>query len=668
MSLRAKLIVFIVAFAFLPLSVFGIYQSYDRYQEESGKMKKELLVGLEAQQRILSRFMEGLCQDVKFISRSMAVVNLMNGVSDEDNDEIEYWRETLSRVLLTFAKNRQTFADLRFTLAGEAKPIIAVVYDGKDSRSVAEAQLPPGYESASAAGKPSVTWLKTKTGRPMLWLHYPIIADAGRALLSARVDLNCLYELARDREIFLWSTVNGPLVIAGRPAVVAKGWKPPIVLQTPAGQSRVKFGKEHLIAALGFPLCRWQGGKLFTLAKIRDKELLVAPVRRGILQIVMICLLTTVAAAGCGYLLMSKMLIRPIIQATEFADMVAEGNLRETLDVGARKDELGLLAAALNNMVFSMQGMIRNLQAGVATLTGIEGEISQVSNSLESGAAVTVDKSQTVAVAARESSSHLETVTASMSETSEKVDAIAAAAEEMSRNVREIAGNAEQVREIVRQTVTTLREVLTHIRGLDQNTAKIGEVTGSITEISTKTNLLALNAAIEAARAGEAGKGFAVVASEIKDLSQQTANSTAEIDSTLQAIQRSAKSVTRNIDNLSAQIDKVDGAFEAISGAIFQQSVTTREIAENISQASVGVRKMSDNVAYSSEAAEQIAAEIAEVSRMAQELGLLSTRSRSNVGHLHELAVGLQQNVEKFTVKDDVFASGSVVESAQMRL
>ena len=64
---------------------------------------------------------------------------------------------------------------------------------------------------------------------------------------------------------------------------------------------------------------------------------------------------------------------------------------------------------------------------------------------------------------------------------------------------------------------------------LQDKTKEVEEIAGMILNISSQTNLLALNASIESARAGEAGRGFAVVAEQIRQLAEQTKNSTEEI-------------------------------------------------------------------------------------------------------------------------------------------
>jgi methyl-accepting chemotaxis protein len=87
----------------------------------------------------------------------------------------------------------------------------------------------------------------------------------------------------------------------------------------------------------------------------------------------------------------------------------------------------------------------------------------------------------------------------------------------------------------------------------NKNTKSLsGHVVSLITNISEKTSLLTLNPTMEAVRVGDAGKGFSVVASDVKNLANQTAKTTEEIDSQIGQIQAEAPGAIMAIVTISS--------------------------------------------------------------------------------------------------------------------
>ena len=362
----------------------------------------------------------------------------------------------------------------------------------------------------------------------------------------------------------------------------------------------------------------------------------------AILMLVVIGTVTVISA---------KNIVRPLLAITEGLKDIAqgEGDLTKRLKADS-KDEVGELAGWFNTFLEKLQGIIKQIAGNAKTLAGSSTELSATASQLASGAEETTNQSSTVASAAEEMATNMNNMAAATEQMTVNVKTVASATEQMTASISEIAKNAEQASTVAGNAAAMAQSSNQTIGQLGNAADEIGKVIQVIQDIAEQTNLLALNATIEAARAGDAGKGFAVVATEVKELAKQTAEATEDIRGRIEGIQSSTGQAIKSIGLISDVIQQVNEISRTIASAVEEQSITTKEIAQNVVQTSHAAETVSVGVTQSAMASKEITQNIAGMDQAAKQTAQGAAQTQIAGVELSKLAEELQALVGQFQV------------------
>jgi len=340
-----------------------------------------------------------------------------------------------------------------------------------------------------------------------------------------------------------------------------------------------------------------------------------------------------------------RRVVRPLHDIASLMNRLAGGELQIVVEGADRRDEIGMLARALQ--VFKDAAIAnRRLeeeqraeqQRKEERQRKIEGYVASfdrtVAEVLGTVASASTELSQTaegMATMAEQTNRQASASAAAAEQTSANVQTVASATEEMAASIQEISRQVTTSTDIASRAVRQAEETTGSVRSLSEAASRIGEVVKLIQDVASQTNLLALNATIEAARAGDAGKGFAVVANEVKSLANQTGKATEEIAAQIAAVQAATQGTVGAIETIGQTIGTMNEIAAAISAAIEEQNATTGEITRNVQQAAHGTEEVTANVRQVDQAATQTGAAASQVLGASTELSQQAEALRREV-------------------------------------
>ena len=274
---------------------------------------------------------------------------------------------------------------------------------------------------------------------------------------------------------------------------------------------------------------------------------------------ILVILIATGAAISFGVLVafaMTRSLTVPLKRVAELAGIARDGDLtieREDFHI-VNRDELGIMADALAEMVVVQRETIRNLKTKAVHLAALSEESAASTEEVTSTANEMAESNAKLAEQTREGRTNATESSQVMLEMSSLIQIAQSLASNADKNSKDMAQAAAEGSETVVKTVEHMESIKTSVQEteelltqLDTFSQRIGVVGDTITSLADQTNLLALNAAIEAARASEAGRGFAVVAEEVRKLAEQSQHGAHEVAELVAKILEGTKSAVSSM-------------------------------------------------------------------------------------------------------------------------
>lgn len=328
-------------------------------------------------------------------------------------------------------------------------------------------------------------------------------------------------------------------------------------------------------------------------------------------RILLVALALASIVAGCVMgLYIVRSITRPLDDAVQFAEAIAEGDLTRTIACEQR-DETGVLLQAMMTMKNRLQEIVQEVQNG--------------SENISSAAAQIVAGNQDLAARTEEQASSVEQTAASMEQITATV-----------KNTAEHTGEATKLSAgaatVVKNNGEMMNQVTQKMRVINETANRMSDIINLIDSIAFQTNILALNAAVEAARAGEHGRGFAVVAGEVRQLAQKSASSASEIRNLIE-------DSTGQTQEGMLLVEKANALINGMVSNVEEMDVILREIG----QAS---REQTDGIS-------QINSAIGLIDATTQQNSCLVEESVAAAASLNEQALHLKELVKVFRVRED---------------
>lgn len=341
-------------------------------------------------------------------------------------------------------------------------------------------------------------------------------------------------------------------------------------------------------------------------------------------------------SAGLFSYWLSRQLVQQIRTLQSSIETIEEQNDLSIRTPVNSTDEIGRTSQIFNQMLDKFQTTIKHMHQSALQVASTAEELTATTAQTSHGMLQNRNETELTVVAMNE-------MAATVQEVAQNTAQAALAAEDAEQQSQASSKGIYNALSNISNLEQEIQSAAQVIRGLAEDSQKIGKVLDVIRGIAEQTNLLALNAAIEAARAGDAGRGFAVVASEVRSLASSTHESTVEIQNLISSLQ---KGVTQSVEAMQLASEHAIDSVKIVEDSV--------QLQNNVTENLLTVTAMNVQIATAAEeqraVTEEINHNIVNISQVTEQTATSTEQITAASEDLAKLASQMQNLVEEFKI------------------
>ncbi len=248
--------------------------------------------------------------------------------------------------------------------------------------------------------------------------------------------------------------------------------------------------------------------------------------------------ITMALAMGIGTIfgiIFSRSILKPLNNLNNAAREISNGDLSQEINITSLdeirdlEEVFSLMVNQLRLLLYDIKNVSLKIHETNSILARLAKKLLQSSNEIDvtakSIATSSAEQTQIVQKVTQKLEKGIKVMDELVKQSSNTISKVDAAIQKTQRgetNARETLNHLELV-------LKQMSDYAQQVSRLPDKVEKIKVITNVMETIAQKTDLLSLNASIEATRAGESGKGFAIVADEIRNMAENSKQSSQTI-------------------------------------------------------------------------------------------------------------------------------------------